>query len=46
MPNNNKSYFIQSISGDIPNSLKNKFNRFKKTIIEDKPTIATRKSSN
>ena len=45
MSNNNKSYFIQSISGDIPNSLKNKFNRFKKTIIEDKPTIATRKSS-
>ena len=45
MSKNNKSYFIQSISGDIPNSLKNKFNRFKKTIIEDKPTIATRKSS-
>ena len=34
-----------SISGNIPNSLRNKLNRFKKTVIDDKPTIATRKSS-
>ena len=42
---NKKKSFIQSLSGDVPNSLKNKFNRFKKTIISDQPTIATRKSS-
>ena len=44
-PENKKKSFIQSLSGDVPNSLKNKFNRFKKTIISDQPTIATRKSS-
>ena len=42
---NNRNAFIQSISGNIPNSLRNKLNRFKKTVIDDKPTIATRKSS-
>ena len=44
-PENKKKSFIQSLSGDVPNSLKNKFNKFKKTIISDQPTIATRKSS-
>ena len=44
-PENKKKSFIQSLSGDVPNSLKNKFNGFKKTIISDQPTIATRKSS-
>ncbi len=45
MSDNNRNAFIQSISGNIPNSLRNKLNRFKKTVIDDKPTIATRKSS-
>ena len=40
-----KESFLQSISGDIPAKLKNKFSNFKKTIISEQPTIATRKSS-
>ena len=40
-----KEFFLQSISGEIPNKLKNKLRNFKKTIVNDQPTIATRKSS-
>ncbi len=40
-----KETFLQSISGEVPSKLKNKFKIFKKTIIEEQPIIATRKSS-
>ncbi len=40
-----KETFLQSISGEVPSKLRIKFSNFKKTIINDQPTIATRKSS-
>ncbi len=45
LPQKKRKSFLQSISGEIPSNLKNKFNIFKKTIITEQPTIATRKSS-
>ena len=45
MPDKKRTTFLSSFSGDLPPQLKRKMAQFKKSIIETKPLIATRKAS-